>query len=109
MELLMTRLEVALELYRSQPRPPALKVALAKVSADDVEAALYRRQSESGDLIPATADVGDMWASFNRTEVAAVSGEDVPAAMRRLRSAIAELNTGANTPATLRDRAAWRL
>jgi arabinogalactan oligomer / maltooligosaccharide transport system substrate-binding protein len=92
----LTRLEVALALYSSQPRPPALQVALAKVSADDVEAALYRRQTESGDLIPATADVGDVWASFNRAEVAAVSGEDVPAAMRRLRSALVELNTRAN-------------
>jgi arabinogalactan oligomer / maltooligosaccharide transport system substrate-binding protein len=88
----LTRLEVALALYSSQPRPPALKVALQKVSSHE-DAALYRRQSEFGDVIPSTANVGDVWASFNQAEVAAVRGEDVPAAMRRLRAAISELNT----------------
>ena len=96
----LTRLEVALALYSSQPRPPALKVALEKVSSYDADAALYRRQSELGDIIPSAADVANVWASFHQAEVAAVRGEDVPTAMRRLRSAITQLNTRANQKIT---------
>lgn len=95
----LTRPDVALALYSSQPRPPALKVALQKVSSD-TDAALYRRQTESGDIIPSSATVADVWASFNQAEVAAVKGEDVPAAVRRLRAAISELNTRDNWKTT---------
>jgi arabinogalactan oligomer/maltooligosaccharide transport system substrate-binding protein len=95
----LTRLDVALELYSSQPRPPALKAALQKVSSD-TDAALYRRQTESGDTIPSSATIADVWASFHQAEVAAVKGEDVPAAMRRLRAAITELNTRDNRKTT---------
>jgi arabinogalactan oligomer/maltooligosaccharide transport system substrate-binding protein len=87
----LTRLEVALALYSSQPRPPALKIALQKVSSH-ADAALYRRQTEAGDIIPSTAGIADVWASFHQAEVAAVRGEDVSAVMRRLRAAITGLN-----------------
>jgi maltose-binding protein MalE len=94
----LTRLEVALALYSSQPRPPALKVALQKVSPH-ADAALYWRQSEFGDIIPSTSDIANVWACFNQAEVAAVIGEDVSAATRRLRAAITELNMRNRGPA----------
>ena len=88
----LTRLDVTLALYSSQPRTPALKAALEKVSSYDKDAAIYRQQTEAGELIPSAANVADIWAAFHRAEIAVVAGDDVSSVMHRLFSAVVDIN-----------------
>lgn len=87
----LTRTDVSLALYDTQPRPPALRAALDQALERDPVMADFYRECQGGDLTPSISRMEELWRLLARTEVELLNGAAVAPAVRRLREAVRSL------------------
>ncbi|AYY15314.1 maltose ABC transporter substrate-binding protein [Actinobacteria bacterium YIM 96077] len=73
--------DVALALYESEPRPPALLEALEQVSADDPDIAGFSEAARDADPMPLIPEMGAVWEPAGIASASIVGGEDVEPAL----------------------------
>jgi arabinogalactan oligomer / maltooligosaccharide transport system substrate-binding protein len=87
----LTRADVSLALYDTQPRPPALRAALDQALERDPVMADFYRECQGGDLLPSISRMGEIWRLLARTEVELLNGAAVASTVRRLADAVRSL------------------
>jgi arabinogalactan oligomer / maltooligosaccharide transport system substrate-binding protein len=80
----LTRTDVSLALYETQPRPPALRAALDQVLGRDPVMADFYRECQAGDLMPSTPQMDEIWRLLARAEVELVNGAATAPTVQRL-------------------------
>jgi arabinogalactan oligomer / maltooligosaccharide transport system substrate-binding protein len=80
----MTRTDVSLALYQTQPRPPALRSALEQVVEVDPAMAAFYRECTIGDLIPSMPEMTEVWRLLAQAEVELLLGAAAAPTVRRL-------------------------
>jgi arabinogalactan oligomer / maltooligosaccharide transport system substrate-binding protein len=84
----LTRTDVSLALYETQPRPPALRAALDQILERDPVMAAFYRECQAGDLMPSMPQMSDVWHLLARAEVELVTGAPAEPVVRRLADAV---------------------
>lgn len=74
--------DLAVELYRRDPRPPALTAALDRVAREDPDAARFAAAGAGGPPMPGLAAMPAIWTTFGKAEAAIIGGADVPSTLR---------------------------
>lgn len=90
----LTRTDVSLALYETQPRPPALRAALEEVLDRDAVMAAFYRECQAGDLMPSLPEMAEIWHLLARAEVALVVGAQAGPTVRRLAEAVRSVLAG---------------
>jgi len=98
----LTRTRVALSLFDTQPRPPALRTALDEVVARDDTMAAFYAECRAGDLMPSLPEMRQVWTALAKAEVELVAGAETDPVVRRLAAALKEALPAANLPAPRR-------
>ncbi|GAA3755277.1 arabinogalactan oligomer/maltooligosaccharide transport system substrate-binding protein [Spinactinospora alkalitolerans] len=68
--------ELAVALYESDPRPPALTAALEQIGEDDPDLAKVVAAGENGDPLPAIPQMAAIWDPFGKAEASVIGGAD---------------------------------
>jgi arabinogalactan oligomer/maltooligosaccharide transport system substrate-binding protein len=71
-----TQRDAVLALYAADPRPPALKTALADVQAKEPAVEKVVSAGAGGDILPAIPEMATIWDPFGKAEAAVVGGAD---------------------------------
>ena len=66
--------EVAVALYKADPRPPPLKAAFAEVSKTDPDMAKILAAGKDGDIMPAIPEMATVWDPLGKAQSAVVGG-----------------------------------
>ena len=66
--------EVAVALYKADPRPPPLKAAFAEVSKTDPDMAKILAAGKDGDIMPAIPEMATVWDPLGKAQSATVGG-----------------------------------
>jgi arabinogalactan oligomer / maltooligosaccharide transport system substrate-binding protein len=74
--------DLAVALYRADPRPPALTAALRRVAAADPDVARFLAAGEGGPPLPDLPEMPAIWATFGKAEAAIVGGAEVDTTLR---------------------------
>jgi arabinogalactan oligomer/maltooligosaccharide transport system substrate-binding protein len=74
--------DLAVALYRVDPRPPALTAALERVAAGDPDVARFLAAGEGGPPLPGLPEMPAIWATFGKAEAAIIGGADVATTLR---------------------------
>jgi arabinogalactan oligomer / maltooligosaccharide transport system substrate-binding protein len=90
----LTSPELAVALYRADPRPPALTAALEEVQADDPDLAKFIDAAADGLPMPAIPEMAAIWGPFGTAQAAIVGGAEVDGAVEAAAEAIAEQIAG---------------
>lgn len=90
----LTSPELAVALYRADPRPPALSAALEEVQADDPDLAKFIDAAADGLPMPAIPEMAAIWGPFGTAQAAIIGGADVDEAVDAAAEAIAEQIAG---------------
>jgi arabinogalactan oligomer / maltooligosaccharide transport system substrate-binding protein len=84
----LTTPDLAVALYKAEPRPPALTAALEQVKSEDPDLEKFLKAGESGDILPAIPAMAAVWDPFGKAAAAVVGGADpkttVPAAAKAI-------------------------
>ncbi|HKE15212.1 MAG TPA: maltose ABC transporter substrate-binding protein [Kofleriaceae bacterium] len=84
----LTTPDLAVALYKAEPRPPALTAALEQVKGEDPDVEKFLKAGESGDILPAIPAMAAVWDPFGKAAAAVVGGADpkttVPAAAKAI-------------------------
>lgn len=91
----LTRTDVSLALYGTQPRPPALRAALDQVVDRDPVMAAFYHECQLGDLLPSIPETAEFWRLLARAEEELVRGVPAEPTVRRLAEAVPPLLSGA--------------
>lgn len=98
----LTRTDVSLALYETQPRPLALRAALDRVLDQDPVMADFYRACQAGDLMPSVPRMDEIWRLLARAEVDLVNGAATAPTVRRLaeamRAALPDAVSESSTP-----------
>ncbi|MGN9839864.1 sugar ABC transporter substrate-binding protein [Nonomuraea sp. H19] len=84
----VTNQEVAMALYKADPRPPALTAALQQVQNDDPDAVKFMEAGVDGLPMPAIPEMAAIWEPFGIAETAVVKGGDAAKAAAAAQKAI---------------------
>jgi maltose-binding protein MalE len=90
----LTRTDVSLALYATQPRPPALRAAVDQVVDRDPVMAAFYRECQLGDLLPSIPEMEEVWRLLAQAEEELVRGAPAAPAVRRLADAMRSLLPG---------------
>ncbi|PPK92431.1 arabinogalactan oligomer/maltooligosaccharide transport system substrate-binding protein [Kineococcus xinjiangensis] len=63
-------------LYEAEPRPSALKDALAKQTAADADTAVFAQAAEGGQILPAIPAMAGVWEPLGKAHAAIINGAD---------------------------------
>ncbi len=91
----LTRTDVSLALYGTQPRPPALRAALDEVVDRDPVMAAFYRECQHGDLLPSIPEMAEVWRLLAQAEEDLIRGAPAAPTARRLADAVRSLLSGA--------------
>ncbi|MEU2611405.1 maltose ABC transporter substrate-binding protein [Micromonospora sp. NPDC007271] len=72
----VTKPELAVALYKAEPRPPALTAALDQVKGEDPDLAKFQEAGKNGQVLPAIPAMAAIWDPFGKAEAAVVGGAD---------------------------------
>ena len=75
-------------LYEAEPRPSALKAALAAESAADPDTAVFAQAAEGGQILPAIPQMAGVWEPLGKAHAAVINGADPAATMAATAEAI---------------------
>jgi arabinogalactan oligomer/maltooligosaccharide transport system substrate-binding protein len=75
----LTTPELAVALYKAEPRPPALTAALDEVKSTDPDLQKFIDAGKDGAVLPAIPEMAAIWDPFGKAEAAVVGGAN-PAA-----------------------------
>jgi len=73
----LTTPDLAVALYKAEPRPPALTAALEQVKGEDPDLAKFLEAGKDGVVLPAIPEMAAIWDPFGKAEAAIVGGADV--------------------------------
>ncbi|WP_089156560.1 sugar ABC transporter substrate-binding protein [Micromonospora sp. NBS 11-29] len=68
--------ELAVALYRAEPRPPALTAAFDQVKGEDPDLAKFSEAGKNGQVLPAIPAMAAIWDPFGKAEAAVIGGAD---------------------------------
>jgi arabinogalactan oligomer/maltooligosaccharide transport system substrate-binding protein len=80
--------EVAVALYKADPRPPALTAALEAVATDSPTLQKFLDAGKDGDILPAIPEMATVWDPWGKAEAAIIGGADPAAATKAAATAI---------------------
>ncbi|GAA4472135.1 sugar ABC transporter substrate-binding protein [Phytohabitans houttuyneae] len=69
--------DLAVALYKAEPRPPALTAALDQVKAEDGDLVKFQEAGRAGAVLPAIPEMAAIWDPFGKAEAAIIGGADV--------------------------------
>jgi arabinogalactan oligomer / maltooligosaccharide transport system substrate-binding protein len=72
----LTTPELAVALYKAEPRPPALTAALEQVKGEDPDLAKFLDAGKDGAVLPAIPEMAAIWDPFGKAEASVVGGAD---------------------------------
>ncbi len=72
----VTTPELAVALYRAEPRPPALTAAFDQVKAGDADLAKFLDAGKNAVPLPAIPEMAAIWDPFGKAEAAVIGGAD---------------------------------
>ena len=72
----VTTPELAVALYRAEPRPPALTAAFDQVKGADPDLAKFIAAGRNGVPLPAVPEMAAIWDPFGKAEAAVIGGAD---------------------------------
>ncbi|SCF37366.1 carbohydrate ABC transporter substrate-binding protein, CUT1 family [Micromonospora viridifaciens] len=72
----VTKPELAVALYKAEPRPPALTAALDQVKGEDPDLAKFQEAGKNGQVLPAIPAMAAIWDPFGKAEAAVIGGAD---------------------------------
>ncbi|GIF08133.1 sugar ABC transporter substrate-binding protein [Actinoplanes siamensis] len=88
----VTTADLAVALYRAEPRPPALTAALEQVKGQDPDLAKWADAGRNAIPLPAIPAMAAVWEPFGKAEAAVIGGADarstVEAAAKTISSSI---------------------
>lgn len=73
----LTTPDLAVALYRAEPRPPALTAALDQVKGSDADLQKFLDAGKNGVVLPAIPEMAAIWDPFGKAEAAIIGGADV--------------------------------
>lgn len=73
----LTTPDLAVALYRAEPRPPALTAALDQVKGTDPDLEKFVAAGKDGQILPAIPEMAAIWDPFGKAEAAIVGGSTV--------------------------------
>ena len=68
--------DVAVALYKSDPRPPALTAALEEVATGSPTLQKFLDAGKDGDILPAIPEMATVWDPWGKAEAAIIGGAD---------------------------------
>ena len=77
----VTTPELAVALYRAEPRPPALTAAFDQVKGDDPDLAKFVDAGRNAVPLPAIPEMATIWDPFGKAESAVIGGADPKTAL----------------------------
>jgi len=72
----VTKPELAVALYKAEPRPPALTAAFDQVKGEDPDLAKFSEAGKNGQVLPAIPAMAAIWDPFGKAEAAIIGGAD---------------------------------
>ena len=72
----LTTPDLAVALYRAEPRPPALTAAFDQVKGDDPDLAKWQAAAKDAIPLPSIPEMAAIWDPFGKAEAAVVGGAD---------------------------------
>jgi arabinogalactan oligomer/maltooligosaccharide transport system substrate-binding protein len=72
----LTAPELAVALYKAEPRPPALTAALEQVKGEDPDLEKFLEAGKEGDILPVIPAMAAVWDPFGKAAAAVVGGAD---------------------------------
>ncbi|MET7468469.1 maltose ABC transporter substrate-binding protein [Micromonospora sp. NPDC005686] len=72
----VTKPELAVALYKAEPRPPALTAAFEQVKGEDADLAKFSEAGKNGQVLPAIPAMAAIWDPFGKAEAAIIGGAD---------------------------------
>ena len=72
----VTTPDLAVALYRAEPRPPALTAAFDQVKAADPDLAKWQEAGKNAIPLPAIPEMAAVWDPFGKAEAAVIGGAD---------------------------------
>ncbi|MEU4791767.1 maltose ABC transporter substrate-binding protein [Micromonospora tulbaghiae] len=72
----VTKPELAVALYKAEPRPPALTAAFDQVKGEDADLAKFSEAGKNGQVLPAIPAMAAIWDPFGKAEAAIIGGAD---------------------------------
>ncbi|HEU4424813.1 MAG TPA: maltose ABC transporter substrate-binding protein, partial [Pilimelia sp.] len=72
----LTTPDLAVALYKAEPRPPALTAALEQVKGEDPDLAKFLAAGKDGAVLPAIPEMAAIWDPFGKAEAAVIAGAD---------------------------------
>ncbi|MGC4893310.1 sugar ABC transporter substrate-binding protein [Micromonospora sp. DT31] len=72
----VTKPELAVALYKAEPRPPALTAAFDQVKGEDPDLAKFSEAGKNGQALPAIPAMAAIWDPFGKAEAAIIGGAD---------------------------------
>jgi arabinogalactan oligomer/maltooligosaccharide transport system substrate-binding protein len=72
----VTTPELAVALYRAEPRPPALTAAFDQVKTSDPDLAKWAEAGRNAVPLPAVPEMAAIWDPFGKAEAAVIAGAD---------------------------------
>jgi arabinogalactan oligomer / maltooligosaccharide transport system substrate-binding protein len=85
----LTQPQLAVALYQSEPRPPALTAALQQVQATDPDLQKLLNAGKDGAVLPAIPEMATVWDPFGKAEAAIIGGAPVESTVDAAAQAIA--------------------
>jgi len=86
----LTQPDLAVALFKAEPRPPALTAALEQVKAEDPDLEKFLSAGESGDILPAIPAMAAVWDPFGKASAAVVGGANPKTTVAAAAKAIAD-------------------
>jgi arabinogalactan oligomer/maltooligosaccharide transport system substrate-binding protein len=77
----VTTEDLAVALYRAEPRPPALTAAFDQVKGSDPDLAKWLDAGKDAQPLPAVPEMAGVWDPFGKAESAVIGGADPKTAM----------------------------
>jgi len=72
----VTKPELAVALYKAEPRPPALTAALDQVKGSDPDLTKFTEAGKNGHVLPAIPAMATIWDPFGKAAAAVIGGAD---------------------------------
>ena len=80
--------EVAVALYKADPRPPALTAALTTVATGSPTLQKFLDAGKDGDILPAIPEMATVWDPWGKAEAAIIGGADPATSTKAAATAI---------------------
>ena len=77
-----TQVDVAMALFKADPRPPALTAALDQVKNTNPNVQKFLNAGKDGDILPAIPEMATVWDPWGKAEAAIIGGADAASATK---------------------------